>query len=162
MLLPSNECDNLPSPAPVSDWINFDAIIYDYLGYAVAPTDVSVCYCSKKIYVSFYFCHHKMSCYAFVPTNACLFHRLFNYLGYSYYCPNRCQVLTVEDHDLGTDGGHGAGGVGVGGAPTDVAALVTHLRPADNQVTQQRERTLLIDPFGYQNSALPVLIPISH
>lgn len=71
-------------------------------------------------------------------------------------------TLTVEDHDLGTNGGHGAGGVGVGGAPTDVAALVTHFRPADNKVTKQRERVLLMDPFGYQNPALPVLIPIGH
>lgn len=157
---------SLPLPTPsLSDSINGDAVISDFLGYSIAPTHVSLCHCLLKISISFY-CHYKCHDMLLSLQMSVLFNRLFSRPSYSYNFPNRCLdhqwTLTVEDHDLGTNGGHGAGGVGVGGAPTDVAALVTHFRPADNKVTKQRERVLLMDPFGYQNPALPVLIPIGH
>lgn len=139
--------------------------ISDFLGYPIAPTDASLCHCPIKISISFY-CHYKCHDMLLSLQMSVLFNRLFSRPSYSYNFPYRCLdhqwTLTVEYHDLGTNGGHGAGGVGVGGAPTDVAALVTHFRPADNKVTKQRERVLLMDPFGYQNPALPVLIPIGH
>lgn len=105
MLLPSNECDDLPPPplslplpTPfVSDSINGDAVISDFLGYSIAPTHVSLCHCLLKISISFY-CNYKCHDMLLSLQMSVLFNRLFSRPSYSYNFPNRCLDYSVDTY----------------------------------------------------------------